>query len=100
MNEIRDNIIYFLAQKMFYLERVGKTESYNRLVQHFEQINLDVLLKYLTAYYAVDIERELDDFFLSEGELVFVTRRGRYRFKHVYRDDSLRLIGVEISEEQ
>ena len=100
MNEIRDNIIYFLAQKMFYLERIGKTESYNRLVQHFEQINLDALLKYLTAYYAVDIDRELDDFFLSEGELVFVTRRGRYRFKHVYRDTALRLIGVEISDQQ
>ncbi len=100
MNDIRDNIIYFLAQKMFYLERIGKTESYNRLVQHFEQINLDSLLKYLTAYYAVDIDRELDDFFLSEGELVFVTRRGKYRFKHVYRDACLRLIGVEIAGEE
>ena len=99
MKEIRDHIIYFLAQKMFYLERIGKTESYNRLVQHFEQIDLEGLLKYLTSYYAVDIDRELDDFYLSEGELVFISRRGSYRFKHVYRDGSLRLVGVEIDGE-
>ena len=48
----------------------------------------------------MDIDRELDDFYLSEGELVFVTRRGKYRFKHVFRDSSLRLIGIEIADEQ
>lgn len=98
MNEIRDHIIYFLAQKMFYLERVGRTEAYNRLVRHFEQIDLEGLLRYLTGYYGVDIERELDDFYLSEGELVFISRRGCYRFKHVYRDGCLRLVGVEIAD--
>ena len=97
MKEIRDHIIYFLAQKMFYLERIGKTESYNRLVEHFEQINLDRLLEYLTAYYAIDVNREMDDFYLAEGELVFITRRGRYRFKHVYRSGNLRLVGIEIT---
>ena len=48
---------------------------FNRLVEHFEQINLDGLLEYLTRYYAVDVERELDDFYLAEGELVFISRR-------------------------
>ena len=100
MNEIRDHIIYFLAQKMFYLERVGRTEAYNRLVQHFEQIDLEGLLRYLTGYYGVDIDRELDDFYLSEGELVFISRRGSYRFKHVYRDGILRLVGVEIADDE
>ncbi len=94
MNNTRDHIIFFMAQKMFYLEKTGKVEIYNRLVQHFEQINLDLLLKYLTNYYSVDIERELDDFYLSEGELIFVTRRGKYRFKHTYRDNHLRLLGI------
>lgn len=85
---------------MFYLERVGRTESYNRLVQHFEQIDLEGLLRYLTGYYGVDIDRELDDFYLSEGELVFISRRGSYRFKHVYRDGILRLVGVEITGDE
>ncbi len=98
-NNTRDHIIFFMAQKMFYLERTGKIEKYNRLVQHFEQINLDLLLKYLTKYYSVDIERELDDFYLDEGELVFVTRRKQYRFKHVYRDNHLRLVAIEKIEE-
>jgi hypothetical protein len=100
VNEIRDHIIYFLAQKMFYLERVGRTEAYHRLVQHFEQIDLEGLLRYLTAYYGVDIERELDDFYLSEGELVFISRRGRYRFKHVWRDGVLRLVGVGFTDDE
>ena len=80
---------------MYYLERVGKKESYNRLIDHFEQINLDKLLSYLTRYYSVDITRELDDFYLEEGELVFVSRRGKYRFKHVYRSNRLCLVGIE-----
>ncbi len=95
MNNTRDHIIFFIAQKMYYLERIGHTEAYNRLIDHFEQINLDRLLTYLTRYYAVDISRELDDFFLEEGELVFISRRGDFRFKHVYRDDRLWLVGIE-----
>ncbi len=98
MNNTRDHIIFFMAQKMFYLEKSGKVEIYNRLVQHFEQINLDRLLRYLTNYYSIDVERELDDFFLNEGELVFITRKRNYRFKHVYRDTHLRLVGIEMIE--
>jgi hypothetical protein len=64
-------------------------------VEHFEQINLDQLLDYLTRYYAVDVEREMDDFYLREGELVFVSRKNEFRFKHVYRDGHLRLVGIE-----
>jgi hypothetical protein len=64
-------------------------------VEHFEQINLDGLLEYLTRYYSLDVERELDDFYLAEGELVFVSRRKEIRFKHVYRDGHLRLVGIE-----
>ena len=98
MNNTRDHIIFFFAQKMYYLERVGKTEIYNRLIDLFEQINLDGLLNYLTRYYSVDISRELDDFFMEEGELVFVSRRGDSRFKHVWRDNHLWLVGIEALE--
>ena len=98
MNDTRDHIIFFFAQKMYYLERIGKTEAYNRLIDLFEQINLDGLLAYLTRYYSVDIARELDDFFLEEGELVFVSRRGDCRYKHVYRDGHLWLVGIELLE--
>jgi len=95
MEHTRDHIIFFMAQKMHSLERTGNTEVFNRLVEHFEQVNLDALLEYLTRYYAVDVEREMDDFFLAEGELVFVSRRRAMRFKHVYRDGRLRLVGIE-----
>jgi len=95
MNNTRDHIIFFFAQKMYYLERVGRTEAYNRLIDLFEQINLDGLLNYLTRYYSVDISRELDDFFMEEGELVFVSRRGNCRFKHVWRENRLWLVGIE-----
>ena len=95
MNNTRDHIIFFIAQKMFYLERIGKTEVYNRLIDHFEQINLEGLLAYLTRYYTVDISRELDDFFLEEGELVFISRRGDFRYKHVYRENRFWLVGIE-----
>jgi hypothetical protein len=95
MKNTRDHIIFFIAQKMYYLEKIGRTETYNRLIDHFEHINLDRLLAYLTRYYAVDIGRELDDFFLEETELVFITRRGNFRFKHVYRDGHLWLVGIE-----
>lgn len=98
MNNTRDHIIFFFAQKMYYLERVGKTEAYNRLIDLFEQINLDGLLNYLTRYYSVDIARELDDFYIEEGELVFVSRREDCRFKHVWRDDRFWLIGIETLE--
>lgn len=98
MNNTRDHIIFFFAQKMYYLERVGKTEAYNRLIDLFEQINLDGLLNYLTRYYSVDIARELDDFYIEEGELVFVSRREDCRFKHVWRDDRFWLIGIEALE--
>lgn len=98
MNNTRDHIIFFFAQKMYYLERVGKTEIYNRLIDLFEQINLDGLLNYLTRYYSVDIARELDDFYMEEGELVFVSRRGDSRFKHVWRDNRLWLVGIEALE--
>jgi hypothetical protein len=98
MNNTRDHIIFFFAQKMYYLERVGKTETYNRLIDLFEQINLDGLLNYLTRYYSVDIARELDDFYIEEGELVFVSRRGDSRFKHVWRDNRFLLQGIEILE--
>lgn len=97
MEHTRDHIIFFLAQKMYSLERTGNTEVFNRLVEHFEQMDLDGLLAYLTRYYAVDVERELDDFFLAEGELVFVSRRRGRLFKHVYRDGHLRLVGIDIS---
>lgn len=96
MEHTRDHIIFFMAQKMYYLEKAGLREVFNRLVEHFEQINLDRLLEYLTRYYALDVERELDDFFLSEGELVFISRKRSYRYKHVYRDGHLRLVGIEI----
>lgn len=95
MEHTRDHIIFFLAQKMYFLERRGSRETFNRLVEHFEQINLDGLLEYLTRYYSVDVQRELDDFYLAEGELVFISRRGLIRFKHVYRDGHLRLVGIE-----
>jgi hypothetical protein len=95
MEHTRDHIIFFMAQKMYFLERGGNQEVFNRLVEHFEQINLDALLEYLTRYYAVDVEREMDDFYLSEGELVFISRTGATRFKHVYRDGHLRLVGME-----
>ena len=96
MENTRDHIIFFMAQKMYFLEKGGNLEVFNRLVEHFEQINLDGLLEFLTRYYAVDVERELDDFFLSEGELVFISRRRRTRLKHVYRDGRFRLVGIEI----
>jgi hypothetical protein len=95
MEHTRDHIIFFMAQKMYYLERGGNQEVFNRLVEHFEQINLDGLLEYLTRYYAIDIEREMDDFYLAEGELVFISRSKTIRFKHVYRDGRLRLVGME-----
>ncbi len=98
MNNTRDHIIFFFAQKMYYLERVGKTEIYNRLIDLFEQINLDGLLNYLTRYYSVDIARELDDFYMEEGELVFVSRRGNSRFKHIWRNNRLWLVGIEALE--
>ena len=95
MEHTRDHIIFFMAQKMYHLEKRGSREVFNRLVEHFEQINLDALLEFLTRYYAVDVEREMDDFFLAEGELVFISRRKEMRFKHVYRDGRLRLVGIE-----
>jgi hypothetical protein len=95
MEHTRDHIIFFMAQKMYFLERAGSREIFNRLVEHFEQINLDGLLEYLTRYYSLDVERELDDFYLAEGELVFISRRKDLRFKHVYRDGHLRLVGIE-----
>lgn len=95
MEHTRDHIIFFMAQKMYHLERTGNQEIFNRLVEHFEQINLDQLLEYLTRYYAVDVEREMDDFYLNEGELVFISRKRGMRYKHVYRDGHLRLVGIE-----
>ena len=95
MEHTRDHIIFFMAQKMYFRERRGSRETFNRLVEHFEQINLNGLLEYLTRYYSVDVERELDDFYLAEGELVFISRRHDIRFKHVYRDGRLRLVGIE-----
>jgi hypothetical protein len=95
MEHTRDHIIFFMAQKMYFLEKRGSREVFNRLVEHFEQINLDGLLEYLTRYYSADVERELDDFYLAEGELVFISRRKHVRFKHVYRDGRLRLVGIE-----
>ena len=100
MEHTRDHIIFFMAQKMYALERTGSREAFNRLVEHFEQINLDGLLEYLTRYYAVDVDREMDDFGLAEGELVFVSRAYGYRFKHVYRDGHLRLVGMECPAER
>ena len=96
-NTTRDHIIFFMAQKMYSLEKGGNREVFNRLVEHLEQINLDSLLEFLTLYYAVDVEREMDDFYLSEGELFFISRRRSTRFKHVYRDGRLRLVGIEVA---
>ena len=95
MEHTRDHIIFFMAQKMYFLEQAGNQEVFNRLVAHFEQIDLDELLEYLTRYYALDVDRELDDFYLCEGELVFISRKRGFRFKHVFRDHHLRLVGVE-----
>ncbi len=94
MEHTREHIIFFMAQKMYFLERAGQREVFNRLVEHFEQIDLDHLLEYLTRYYSVDVERELDDFFLNEGELIFISRINAYRYKHVFRDGRLRLVGI------
>jgi hypothetical protein len=94
MESTRDHIIFFLAQKMYFLEKDGNMEVFNRLVEHFGQIDLDRLLDYLTRYYSVDVERELDDFFLCEGELVFISRSRTCRFKHIFRDGHLRLVGI------
>jgi hypothetical protein len=94
MEHTRDHIIFFMAQKMFCLERAGNTEVFNRLVEHFGQVDLDGLLAYLTRYYSLDMDRELDDFYLAEGELVFVSRTRGYLFKHVFRDGHLRLVGI------
>jgi hypothetical protein len=96
MEHSRDHIIFFMAQKMFSLERMGNNEVFNRLVEHFSQVDLDGLLAYLTRYYAVDVERELDDFYLAEGELVFVSRRKGCLFKHIFRDGHLRLVGIDM----
>jgi len=57
MEHTRDHIIFFMAQKMYFLEQNGNREVFNRLVAHFEQIDLDELLDYLTRYYALDVER-------------------------------------------
>lgn len=100
MKNTREHIIFFIAQKMFNLERSGRLETYRRLIDVFEQIDLDRMIKYLTRYYEVDVDRELDDFFLEQGELVFVTRRGSFRYKHVYRNERLMLIGIECLEEE
>jgi len=100
MEHTRDHIIFFMAQKMYALERSGSREAFNRLVEHFEQINLDGLLEFLTRYYAADVDREMDDFGLAEGELVFVSRTHGFRFKHVYRDSHLRLVGIESPKER
>ncbi len=99
MEHTRDHIIFFMAQKMYFLEKAGQKEAFNRLVAHFEQIDLDHLLEYLTRYYSLDVERELDDFFLSEGELVFISRKKSYRYKHVFRDGHLRLVGIELAND-
>ncbi len=99
MEHTRDHIIFFMAQKMYFLEKAGQKEIFNRLVAHFEQIDLDHLLEYLTRYYSLDVERELDDFFLSEGELVFISRKKSYRYKHVFRDGHLRLVGIELAND-
>ena len=96
MEHERDHIIFFMAQKMYGLERTGNTEVFNRLVEHFSQVDLDGLLAYLTRYYTVDVERELDDFYLAEGELVFVSRRHGWLFKHIFRDGHLRLVGIDL----
>jgi len=96
MEHTRDHIIFFMAQKMYGLERTGNTEVFNRLVEHFSQVDLDGLLAYLTRYYTVDVERELDDFYLAEGELVFVSRRHGWLFKHIFRDGHLRLVGIDL----
>jgi hypothetical protein len=100
MEHTRDHIIFFMAQKMYALERSGSREAFNRLVEHFEQINLDGLLEFLTRYYAMDVGREMDDFGLAEGELVFVSRARGYRFKHIYRDGHLRLVGIETPKDR
>jgi hypothetical protein len=103
MEHTRDHIIFFMAQKMYALERSGSREAFNRLVEHFEQINLDGLLEYLTRYYAVDVDREMDDFGLVEGELVFVSRarEDKYKTREILvalydgRHDAIRLIEEE-----
>ncbi len=100
MKNTREHIIFFIAQKMFNLERSGHVESYRRLIDVFEQIDLDRLIKYLTRYYEVDIEREMDDFFLEQGELVFITRGNGHRYKHIYRAERLSLIGIECLDEE
>ena len=37
MEHTRDHIIFFMAQKMYFLEKSGNREVFNRLVEHFER---------------------------------------------------------------
>ena len=95
MEHTRDHIIFFMAQKMYLLERRAAARYSTGWWSTSSRSTSTGLLEFLTRYYAVDVEREMDDFYLAEGELVFVSRRGSNRFKHVYRDGRLRLVGIE-----
>ena len=98
MENTREHIIFFIAQKMFHLERVGQYEDYQHLLDYFEHIDLDKLLEYLSAYYNVDIGRELDDFYLEENELIFITRLQNYRYMYAFKNQSMQLVAIEILE--
>lgn len=98
MENTREHIIFFIAQKMFNLERVGRYEDYRCLLDYFEHINLEKLLEYLSAYYNVDIGRELDDFYLEENELIFITRLHNYRYMYAFKNQAMQLVAIEILE--
>jgi len=98
MENTKEHIIFFIAQKMFHLERVGQYEDYRRLLDYFEHIDLDELLAYLSSYYNVDIGRELDDFYLEENELIFITRLRNYRYMYAFKNQAMQLVAIEILE--
>lgn len=98
MENTREHIIFFIAQKMFHLERIGQYEKYYHLLDYFEHIDLEKLLEHLSAYYNVDIGRELDDFYLEENELIFITRLHNYRYMYVFKNRAMQLVAIEILE--
>ncbi len=98
MENTREHIIFFIAQKMFHLERVGQYEDYSHLLNYFEHIDLDKLLEYLSDYYNVDIGRELDDFYLEKNELIFITRLHNYRYMYAFKNRAMQLVAIEILE--
>ena len=91
----REHIICFIAHKLFFLERNGQIERYNRMMAVFEQVDLDRLLRCLSVSCAAGGDCRLDDLFLEQGEAAFTIRRGGYRYLHIFREGRLSLTGIE-----